>query len=114
MKTTKKMLTMLAAAFLAATMLAPTALACERCEAAGNAVSLPYVEDVNPDGNGYAARIEACGKPAKFKVICKGKKVKAVRDGRNAWVVKMKRGKTYRISVKAKHGKWKSIAYRIG
>lgn len=85
---------------------------CSRCEKPS--VSLPYVEDVNPAKGGYDALVSVCGKgKAELKVTCKGKRVKARKLDAHTWHVRIKRGKTYKISARAKGGKWKSIAYRV-
>ena len=77
-------------------------------------VSLPYVEDVNPSGSGYIATVTCCGaKGAQLKVTSKGKRVKVRKHAPRVWTVKMRKAQTYKLSVRAKGGSWKSIAYRI-
>lgn len=97
-----------AAAILVAVAIgAPTGSAEARC-------SLPYVEDVSPNNSGYVAQIGCAGSAkCSIKVTCEGKRVKAERAGKRLWAVKMRKGASYRLSVKAKGGEWKSIVYRI-
>lgn len=77
------------------------------------ACSLPYVEDVNKVKGGYAVLIEVCGKPSAVKVELKGKKLKVKRLDAHTWKVTLKKGKVYKLSAKAKGGKWKSVKYGV-
>jgi len=77
-------------------------------------VSLPYVEDVNEFGSGYVATVTCAGSSkAVLKVTQSGKRIKVRKHAPRVWTVKLKRAKTYKLSVKVKGGAWKSIAYRI-
>jgi len=80
-------------------------------------VSLPYVDDANPCGaKSYVATITCCGDAkAKLKVtdLKTKKQVRVTKHRPRVWTVTMKRGRTYRISVKARSGAWKSIKYGI-
>jgi hypothetical protein len=110
----KKVLAMLVAAMVAAAMFATPAEA--KVQAADMPrCSLPYVMDVNPNGNGYDVLVSCSGNAKKFsmKAKCGKRTLKAERIGKRSWVVKMKRGKTYRLSVRGDGGKWRSIEYRI-
>lgn len=76
-------------------------------------VSLPYVEDVNPQGSGYVATVSCAGSPSDIRVTCKGKRVKVHRESKRVWTVKLKKNAYYKLSVRAAGGKWKSIGYRV-
>ena len=107
MEFTMKIMSLLMAALVALTACAPMASAC----------SLPYVDDVNDWGaNSKIATVYAVGdKPMKLKAVdAKTRKPAKVRKvKRGVWLVTMKRGHAYKLSVKDKGGKWKSIGYRI-
>ncbi len=77
--------------------------------------SLPYVEDVQPSGKGYVALVSCAGSGSHFdiKVKCGSKKVKAERIDERTWSFKLKAGKTYKVSVRADNGSWKTIKYGI-
>lgn len=83
--------------------------------AATEKVSLPYVTDVNPTKHGYVATVECASGASKLelKVTQDGKAVKVHRYGKRLWTVPMKAKKYYKLSVRAKGGKWKSIGYRV-
>jgi len=88
------------------------------CTRSTPTTSLPYVEDVNPTkSNVYVALVTCCGKSTNLVLKVRDTKtkraVKAKRVGKRAWEVRMKRGHVYRISVKAKGGTWKRIAYGV-
>lgn len=81
--------------------------------------SLPYVDDVNEwSKNNVILTVYCCGNAKSYdlKVVSdKGKKAKAVRSKRhrNVWTVVVKKNRVYKLSVRAKGGKWKSIKYGI-
>lgn len=77
--------------------------------------SLPYVEDVQQSGKGYVALVSCAGSGSHFdiKVKCGSKKVKAERIDERTWSFKLKAGKTYKVSVRADGGSWKTIKYGI-
>lgn len=78
-------------------------------------VSLPYVEDVNPCGGKKYVAVVTCASngKAELKVTCGGKKVKVERLDERTWTVTLKKGKTYKMSVKANGSAWKSIKYGV-
>lgn len=108
-----------AAPMKAGTSTAPTVATmdaeCIRCE--GTACSLPYIDDVNDWGDGKViVTVCCCGDAAKYQLKVtnpKGKKVKATKVKRDVWTVVLKKGKTYKLSVRPKGGKWRSIRYGV-
>ena len=108
-----------AAPMKAGTSTAPTVATmdaeCIRCE--GTACSLPYVDDVNDWGPGKViVTVCCCGDAAKYQLKVtnpKGKKVKVTKVKRDVWTVVLKKGKTYKLSVRPKGGKWRSIRYGV-
>lgn len=77
-------------------------------------VSLPYVDDVNPWGGGYIATVTCAGSAkAELKVTLNGKRVKVRKHAPRVWTVKLKKSRTYKLSVRIKGCAWKSIGYRI-
>lgn len=106
----KKLTSIMVAALLAATVYAPSA---EALQAAEVGVSLPYVEDVNPSGGGYVATVSCAGPAkAKLRVTLKGRSVKVRKVGTRLWLVKIKRGKLYKLSVRA-DGQRRVIGYKV-
>ena len=80
--------------------------------------SLPYVDDVNEWGKGHVIlTVYCCGNAKAYDLkVTSGKgKMKVVRSKRhkNVWTVVIRKGKTYKLSVRAKGGSWKSIKYGI-
>lgn len=77
--------------------------------------SLPYVDDVQQVGKKYEALITCAGSAQSFdlKVTLNGKKVKVTKLDTNLWSVKLKKGKTYKVSVRAHGGSWKSVMYGV-
>ena len=117
MQFTMKLTAWMMAGILALGMFAPAA----------NAVSLPYVDDVNDWGRGKViATVTACGHESAFRfsvVDTKTKKhakvtMRKCRDcgKKHIATAVLKRGHVYRITVKAKDGKRynkRSIAYCV-
>lgn len=92
--------------------------ACTRCESPS--VSIPYIEDVTTSGKSFTAFIAVCGKDAKVKsakvtVIDRksGKRVHVDRLGVHTWAFRGKLNRDYKVTVKAKGAKAKSIGYRV-
>ena len=89
--------------------------------ASAPSTSLPYVEDVSHAGRGlYAATIAVCGsekalRKTSVKVVERrgGKKVRVDRLGRHVWACFVKAGREYKVTVKVKGGKSKSIGFRV-
>jgi len=114
----KKLAGIVAAVALATSIgCAGTANAAE-LTATANFTSLPYVEDVNPvSSNAYDAVVVCYGGHGTFQlraVDAKAKKAtRAKRIGQGQWLVRMKKGREYKLSVRVKGTAWKSIGYRI-
>ena len=81
--------------------------------------SLPYVDDVNEWGKGHVIlTVYCCGNAKSYDLKVtdpKGRKAKPIRSKRhrNVWTVVIRKGKEYKLSVRAKGGKWKSVGYRV-
>ena len=88
---------------------------CIRCE--GTACSLPLVDDVNDWGKGKViVTVTCCGDAKSYQLKVtneKGGKVKATKHKKRVWTVVMKKGRTYKLSVRPKGGKWRSIRYGV-
>lgn len=100
------------------TAFAGTAEAKEVTTAPPVMTSLPFVEDVNPASNGaYTATVVCYGGGGAFELKATDMKLKrtakAKRVGVGQWVVRMKPGREYKLSVRVKGTSWKSIGYRI-
>ena len=81
-------------------------------------VSLPYVEDVNPSGKAaYVAVVSCAGKAKRVELrvtdLKAKKRVKVHRISGKRFEVKIRKGRSYKLSVRAKGGAWKSIGYRV-
>ena len=101
----------MAAAMVAAFAVAPSAQA---LTAGAPECSLPYVEDVNPTSGGYIATVSAAGSSRlQCRVTSGGKAVKVRKVAPRTWTAKLKEGRTYKVSVRAAGGSWRSIGYRI-
>ena len=92
--------------------------ACTRCQSAS--VSLPYVEDVDVSGKSFTAFIAVCGKDkamkgAKVTVLDRksGKRVHVDRLGVHTWAFRGKLNRDYKVTVKTKGQKSRSIGYRV-
>jgi len=112
----RKIIAIIVAALVAAACLGTTSAEAKVAAAGMPNASLPYVTDVNPSArNLYVATVECAGsgKSFEFQAVCKGKRAKVKRIGKRAWSVKIRRGELYKLSVRAKGGKWKSIGYRV-
>lgn len=81
------------------------------------ACSLPHVDDVNDWGKGKVILTVFCCGNAKayhLKVVNdKGGKVKVVKSKKNVWTVVLRKGRTYKLSVKPKGGVYRSIYYGV-
>ena len=112
----RKIIAIIIAALVAAACIGTTSAEAKVTAASVPNVSLPYVTDVNPvGGNMYEAQVECAGSAKAFELraTCKGRSAKVHRIGKHAWSVKIRRGEAYKLSVRAKGGKWKSIGYRV-
>jgi len=75
--------------------------------------SLPYITDVNGYDDHYVATVEVAGKPAVVKAYVGKKQCRIDRIGKNTWMLEIRKGKTYTIKCKSKHGKYKVINYKL-
>ena len=86
--------------------------------ASAPSVSLPYIEDVNPSGkSAYVAVVSCAGKAKRVELkvvdVRAKKRVKVHRISGKRFEVKIRKGRSYKLSVRAKGGAWKSTGYRV-
>ena len=77
--------------------------------------SLPFIDDVNEWGKGKVIlTVTACGdKSIQLKATSQGKRLKVVKHKPRVWTVVVRKGKEVKLSVRPRHGKWRSIGYRV-
>ena len=106
------------AAVIALSLTAPAeALQAGSIKASAPSVSLPYVEDVNPSKGAFVAVVSCAGKAKRAELrvtdVRAKKRVKVHRVSAKRWTVKLAKGRSYKLSVRAKGGAWRSIGYRV-
>lgn len=79
--------------------------------------SLPYIDDANEYGPGKViVTVVCCGDAKSYQLKVtneQGKKVKVTKHKKRVWSVVLRKGRTYKLSVRPKGGVYRSIYYGV-